>query len=196
MLARAGFFAVVFAVALAPLALIPRAAAAAPKYYIELKDTEEAAGVKSGLVAEARKLLEESLKKRPDVVLAEKGAKAPTEEELKAKGLRGIAMVVRIESMSDEIVPPPSGKGYKQLQGSIRTTVLGTAVPSQMMVLSGDGECTVGTQVSGGQASEAEKKGLRMDALKDALGQSLDKAFKRLGEKPKDPKKKPKKKAA
>ena len=171
-------------VAALALLVVPASAFAAPKYYVELKDAEESAGVKSGLVEEAKKLLQKQLEQRADVQLAAPGAKWPSDEELKGKGQRGLQMIVRIEKVDEQIAPPADGKKYKTLQVSLRASVLGTAIPSKQMILSGDGECTVATEISG-NSSDAEKKQLRKEALADALKQSLDKAFGKLGEKPK-----------
>lgn len=172
----------------------PALALGGPKYYIELNPTEEAAGLKTGLLDEAKQILSEELKKRPDVVLHADGAPHPSEADLKQKGLRGVSMVVRIEALSDEVLPPEGGKGARQLQASARTSVLGTAIPSRQMVLAGDGECTLGTKVTATKIDERERKHLRLDALKDALHQSVEKAFSKLGEKPEGAKGKKKKK--
>ena len=179
------------ALALAIL-VVPALALAAPKYYVELKDTEEQPGVKSGLVDEAKRLLQKQLEQRADVQLAASGAKWPSDEELKGKGQRGLQMIVRIEKLDEQVAPPADGKKFKTLQVSLRTSVLGTLIPSKQMILAGDGECTVATEISGA-ASDAEKKQLRKEALVDALKQSVDKAFGKLGEKPRSGGKKKKK---
>ena len=180
-------------VAALALTVAPARAIAAPRYYVELKDAEESPGVKSGLVEDARKLLQKQLEQRADVQLAAPGARWPSDEELKGRGQRGLQMIVRIEKLDEQIAPPADGKKWKTLQVSLRTSVFGTLIPSRQLILSGDGECTVATEISG-QSSDAEKKQLRKEALADALKQSIDKAFGRLGEKPKGGgKKKPKK---
>ncbi len=162
----------------------PASALCAPKYYVELRETEESPGVRSGLVEDAKKLLHKQLEARTDVELAAPGARWPSDDELKGRGQRGLQMTVRIEKLDEQIAPPADGKKFKTLQVSLKTSVFGSLIPSRQMILSGDGECTVATEISGG-SSDAEKKQLRKEALADALKQSVDKAFGKLGEKPK-----------
>src|SRR5262249_39801222 len=149
-----------------------------PRYYLEIADAQEAPGVNSGLLLEARKLLREQLAKRPEVVLA--GAGAPADDQalaswLKKRNLRGYRVFVRITHVGKETLPPRAGRPYKQRRPPVRASLLGATLRGGIRALPGDGEPSTATEFSGA-SRPADESALLHDALADALGQAIDRA--------------------
>jgi len=165
------------------LGFASRPAAANGKYYIRIAETEEAAGVKSGMADEAKKLLREELAKRPQFVLDDKMPEDPDKlaGELKKRNLKGYKVFVRLTKVSTEVLPPKEGRPYKQLSATVRADIIGVTLPGEVMALGGDGESSSMTEISGKPRDE-EVSQLKEEALKDALSQAVDKALVKLAQ--------------
>src|SRR5215813_13136190 len=162
--------------------LLGRPAAAGGKYYIRIAETEEPAELKSGLVEEAKRLLQQELAKRPEFVLEIKDA--PTDPdalaaELKKRNLKGYKVFVRLTHVGTSVLPPRPGRPYKQLQAIVRAAIVGVTLPGEVMALGGDGESMSTTEISG-KPRDADVASLKHDALADALSQAVDKALAKL----------------
>ena len=163
-----------------------RPAAAGGKYYIRVAETEEVAGLKSGLVDDARRILREELAKRPDFVLDLEGVPANADAdrlsaELKKRNLKGYKVFVRLTRVQTEVLPPRTGRPYKQLQATVRAALVGVTLPGEVMALGGDGESSTAMEFSGQPREEAIGE-LKREALADALAQAVDKALAKLGQ--------------
>lgn len=165
------------------LGFASRPAAANGKYYIRIAETEEAAGVKSGMADEAKKLLREELSKRPQFVLDDKMPEDPDKlaGELKKRNLKGYKVFVRLTKVATEVLPPKEGRPYKQLSATVRADIIGVTLPGEVMALGGDGESSSMTEISGKPRDE-EVSQLKQEALKDALSQAVDKALVKLAQ--------------
>ncbi|HJZ84127.1 MAG TPA: hypothetical protein VKN99_03110 [Polyangia bacterium] len=168
------------------LGLLGRPAAAGGKYYIRIADTQEPPDLKSGLLDEAKKLLREELARRPEFVLELKDAPPDSDPdalaaELKKRNLKGYKVFVRLTHVGTEILPPRPGRRYRQVQATVRASIIGISIPSQVMALGGDGESSSATEFSG-KPDDREVAQLKHDALADALSQAVDKALLKLAQ--------------
>jgi hypothetical protein len=161
-----------------------QAAAAEGKYYIQLADTQEAAGVKSGLIEQAKQVLRAELAKRPEFVLASDDMPKDPDQlaaELKKRSLKGYKVFVRLTKVESEVLPPRQGRPFKQLSATVRADIVGVTLPGEVMALGGEGESSTATEISG-QPKDAEVASLKKDALADALSQAVDKALAKLAQ--------------
>jgi hypothetical protein len=166
------------------LGLKGRPAAADPKYYIRIADTEENPGVKSGLLDEAKKILHDELAKRPEFVLELKAPADPDAlaAELKKRNLKGYKVFVRLTHVGTEILPPREGRPYKQLQATVRAAIVGVTLPGDVMALGGDGESQSATEFGGAKPKDTDQAALKQEALRDALAQAVEKALAKLSQ--------------
>src|SRR5262249_44251112 len=142
-------------------------AAASPRYFIRIAETEETAGLKSGLVEDAKKLLRDELAKRPQFLLELPDAPADPDQlaaVLKRKNLKGFKVFVRLTHVATEVLPPREGRPYKQLQATVRASIIGVTLPGDVMALGGDGESTTTTEFSG-KPKDTDALSLKRDAL-------------------------------
>src|SRR5688572_22810315 len=94
------------------LAWLPARAEAKGKFFIRITEAEEAQGIESGLLTEAKKLLADELRRRPEFVLDIPGL--PTEPdalaaELKRRNLKGYSVVLRLTRFKTQVLPPRQG---------------------------------------------------------------------------------------
>jgi hypothetical protein len=168
----------------AVLAAAPCArAASAARYYFQIAPTEEEKGLSSGLVEAAQTALREALAKRPEVVL-DLGPDAPTDPAalgalLKKRNLHGFKVFVRLLAVESKTVPPRPGRQYKQLEATVRASLVGITLPGDQIAIGGDGESTAATEF-GGTPKPTEVAQLKQDALVGALAQAVDRAMAKL----------------
>jgi hypothetical protein len=167
--------------AMATLLLLTSASpvlAANAKYYVIVRGVDEAAGVKSDVVPELRKLFTEELKKHPEFTL-EAPAGLPEDpeamvEDLKKRKLRAFEVTLKVLDVSKEVKPPPSGKQYRVLVRGIKLSVFGNTVPDKVVAIGGDGESSVGAEVGRQADLDKEGKALLLDCAGQAIKQAVD----------------------
>jgi hypothetical protein len=166
------------------LAIVVAAATAEakPKFYFHVRGVQVPANAPAGLKDRARTDLIEELKKQPSVVV-DLGDPAPTGEELekalKARKLEGYELMLRVTKSSHSLEPPPGGKGYKMLMVEVHVALDAQKIPSGQMALAGEGNASVGTQVT--SVKEKEKQELMHEALHKALSEAAAKSINKLG---------------
>ena len=184
----------------------PADAAPPPRFFVVVRDVEEAPGVRTGLVPEMKALFRENLGRRPELTLApppELGAataaELPADPEalraaLRAHKLKAIEVTLRILEITSAVDPPPAGKPFRVLKRGIRLSVFGTTLPDKVMAIGGDGDSMIAAEVRKSDDLDREGKQLLAEAAKIAIGQAVDMTVTKLmlpsGDKKKPPKKK------
>lgn len=187
-----------------PASLLSEAVAApagSPRYFIRLRAVEMAAGINASvgndaLKSMAKENLLEALGKRPEVVMNLEGVPAETpaerfSEELKRRKLKGYEVTLNITKLDRQVMPPPAGRKFRLLEQSIKLSLVGTLWPGEpTLALGGDGESTVQIEV-GVQISENQDRDVLVDVVKDAVGQAVTQALRKLEIGPMKPPKDP-----
>ncbi len=193
-------------VALAALAALAGTASAAPRFFVVVRTVDEAPGVKSEMLADARKLFAEELGSRPELTLTPPVELSGDEAELKgdpekyraalrAHSLRAVELTLKILEVERVTEPPPSGKPFRVLKRSIRLSVFGSTLPDKIMAIGGDGDSSIAAEIHKNEDEAVEGKKLLAEATKIAIKQAVDMTVAKLTMPPqKDPKKKPAKK--
>jgi hypothetical protein len=154
---------------------------ASPRLYLDVRGIQEPSGTKPSLKASARALLKAELEKS-DKVVTQLGNPAPKGEELekalKAKGLTGYAVVLRITKVNHSMNPPAPGKVYKILMVEVAVAIDAEKIPSGQMALAGQGSAQVGTEVS--RYKEKERNQLVQEALLEATRAAVQKSIAKL----------------
>jgi hypothetical protein len=158
------------------------ASAKARRFYCELRGVQEPKGTSPSLKDKAKTLLMAELKKHPRVVL-DLGSPPPRGEELskslKANGLDGYALVLRITKASHSLNPPAAGKVYKVLMVEVEVSIDAEKIPSGQMALAGQGSTQVGTEVN--RFKDKERVELLHEALATATREAVSKSIAKLG---------------
>ena len=156
------------------------AAAAAPKYYFQVREVKAAPDVSPALKEYAGEALKADLAARPEWAsdIGAQGTDAVV-AELKKRKLRGFYVTLRIEPIKKELKEPGPGGRLKRLALTVRLSVFGTTIPEEKLSFSGDGEAGLESEVSE-KHLEAEEAGLAKDAIKDAVKQAVDQAVLKL----------------
>lgn len=165
------------------MASAPAAAAArTPRFYFEVRGVQVPAGAAADLKERARGVLLAELKRQP-VVVMELGAPRPRgaelEKALKARGLTGYELVLRVVKSKHSLQPPPAGKVYKMLMVEVEVAIDAQKIPGGQMALAGEGTAQVGTEVS--SVRDKEKQELLTEALAEAIKQAVAKSVSKLG---------------
>jgi hypothetical protein len=169
--------------ALSLLLTVPAVArVAGPKYYFQVHDVES----RVPLDGEIRKFVGEAVKaelaSRPEWAseLGDVHDRDSVIAELKKRKLSGFDVVVKVAAVSEETKDPNPGSRMKRLSVSVKLAVLGTTLPGEKMMFSGDGEASAEAEVPD-RRMEAEADAMLKDAIKDALKQAVDQAVLKLG---------------
>jgi hypothetical protein len=159
-------------------------AAAAPRYFVVVRGVDEAAGVKSGIVDEAKQLFIAELKKHPELTL-EAPAGLPDDAAamaaaLKQRGLHAYEMTLKLLAVSQSLQPPPPGKQYRVLERRIQLSVFGNTLPDKKLAIGGDGESQIGAEI--GKAADVDQEGrkLLLECTKVAVAQAVDMTLAKL----------------
>jgi hypothetical protein len=160
-----------------------RHAAAAPaKFFVVVRSVEEAPGVHSGSVDEARKQFTEELGRHPELTLTpppELGVDPAGDVDaykaaLRAHKLRALELTLRILEVTRELEPPPAGKPFRVLKRGIRLSVIGDTLPDKIMAIGGDGDAVIAAEIRKTDNEEAESNKLLAEATKVAITQAVD----------------------
>jgi hypothetical protein len=168
--------------ALAVLAALPIArAAAAPKYYFNVKTVEAIPEVTPEARKVARALLDKELAGRPEVK-SEAPAAGPEglAQALAARKLQGYDVTLKIELLEEELLPPRPGGRLKQLAVGTKVTVFGTTIGEAKLSFSGEGESRIEAEIVDRRRAE-EGAELQKEALGQAIKQAVDEAVQKLG---------------
>jgi hypothetical protein len=161
------------------------AAAGPPRFFVVVRGVDEAAGVKSDLVAEAKALFTAELGRRAEFTLTPPSELGPSANELVADPeafkaalrehkLRAIELTLRILEVTRATEPPPPGKPFRVLKRGIRLSVFGTTLPDKVMAIGGDGDSLIATEIRRNENAEQEGKELLAEAAKAAITQAVD----------------------
>ncbi len=185
---------------------LERAAAAAPRFYVVVRMVDEAAGVKSEILEEARKLFTAELGRHPELTLTPppelgtgdagqlQGDPAAYKAALRAHKLSAVELTLRILAVERATEPPPAGKPFRVLKRGIRLSVFGSTLPDKIMAIGGDGDSEIASEISKAEDEANEGKKLLAEAAKIAITQAVDMTVTKLNLPP--PKTATKKKAA
>jgi len=174
----------VAALVVAPL---PRAHAAAPKYYFQLQPVKAGPEVGAELKAYTGEALKAELASRPEWAsdIGPSSAAAPGSDrtalvaELKKRNLRGFDVTAKIEKLKQEVKDPKPGARNKQLVVEVQLTVFGTTIPDAKLAFSGDGQSASEGEVSDRRLA-ADTAQTTKDVIKDAIKQAVDQAVFKL----------------
>jgi hypothetical protein len=166
--------------------------AAAERYHLRLAAVEPANGVPPEVAARVGALLGELTKDRKDFVAELAGAPEDAEKLRKwlaAKKIRAFAVTVKITSWERSIEPPSAGKTGQILKLKVNLQLIGTAIPGDVMALTGEGGSTVMVEI-GKTVRPRDDEYAAEQAMKEATSHALDEAVTRLraqgqGKKPK-----------
>jgi hypothetical protein len=151
-----------------------------PKFYFQMGEVKAGPEVDAPLKAYASEAVQADLAARPEWA-SDVGTTDPEalSAELKKRGLRGFAVVVRFENLEKDLKEPAPGARRKRLAVSVRLSVFGTTIPEAKLAFSGEGEAGLEAEVAD-KAVEAESAALAKDAIKDAVKQAVDQAVMKL----------------
>jgi hypothetical protein len=172
------------AVSLWSLFSAPALARTSAKYFVVVRGVDEAPGVESGFVDEAKQLFIAELKRHPEFLL-EPPPGLPSEpakmaKALKQKHLRAFEVTLKILDVHGELQPPKPGKIYKTLVRSIKLSVFGVTLPERILAIGGDGDAEVATEVGKSEDIDKEAKQLLAECTKVAVGQAVDMTLTKL----------------
>ena len=154
-------------------------AGAKPRLYLRVHDVKLGASVSKKkdcqILGKARELLSSELKSRPEVVTELEGGGRNLEKELKKRGLKGYALVLRITGCKHQVLPPAQGKVYRVLMVEAAVAIDAERIPSGQMALAGEGQASVGTEIS--RVKDREKQQLLHEALGAAIKQAVSRCI-------------------
>jgi hypothetical protein len=182
------------------LLAVPAWANAPAKYFVVVRGVDEAPGVQSGFVDEAKQLFVDELKRHPEFTL-EPPAGLPTEpaemsKALKQKHMRAFEVTLKIQEVTRELQPPKPGKQFKMLVRGIKLSVFGSTLPDKILAIGGDGDAQVATEVGKAENLDQEAKQLLGECTKVAVAQAVEMTLTKLNLANKPVKVKSKKKKA
>jgi hypothetical protein len=152
-----------------------------PRFYFEVRSVKIPSGTKITIKDKAKAILLSEFKKQPQVV-TELSDPPPQggdlEKALKARGLEGFGLVLRITKNQHTLQPPPSGKVYKVLMVEVAVAIDAEKIPSGQMAIAGEGTAQVGTEVS--KLNEKELMQLTEEALTESIGQAIRQTLAKL----------------
>jgi hypothetical protein len=192
--------------ALAIIAVAPRADAAPKKYHFSLTKVLIKPEVKPDVGKEAQPRVEAVFKKaletHPQLVLDVSGAPDPDQNNgdpyrkfLTRKGISAAYLVtVEVTEASIEIVPVEEKKNTQRIVVSIGVHVLGETIPGRTMGFTGDGRATVKEEI-GMKVRDKDRQFAWDGAAETAVASALKECFTKLAKPaPPPPKKAAKKK--
>jgi hypothetical protein len=169
------------------LAVAVAAVRAAPeRYYFEVQGVSAAESAPAEVQVKAKALLGQLLASRPEFVPALEGAPDPKADPhayqtwLARHRVRAFGVTLRIDSFERGVKPSNKpGDSGQVLTVKLGLSLVGSALPSGALALSGSGQSTVMAEV-GARIRPKEEEAAIDDALKDALTHAVDDAVARL----------------
>jgi hypothetical protein len=169
----------------ASAALAP-AATATPrtKYIVIMKAVQEAKGLKTGILDEARLAVLHEVDKHHELTL-ERPPDLPTDPDalsaaLRARHLQAIEVVLTIVAATRDLKPPAPGKRFRTLTRGIRLSITGSTIPEWLVALTGDGEAEIGAEVGPTDDLDKEGKAVLIDCAKTAIDQAMEEMVSKL----------------
>ena len=165
------------------VAAAPRARAAEPKYYFQIKEVTAAPEVDAGVKTAAAEVLKAELASRPEWasdIGAAAGDRTALAAELTKRKLRGFDVTVRIDTFKKETMEPRPGGRLKQLAVNVKLTIIGATIPDGKFAFEGNGEAGVEAEVSDKKMA-ADTAMASKAALKSAVKQAVEQAVVKLG---------------
>jgi hypothetical protein len=162
----------------------PAWADAHARYFVRVSGVDEAPGVSSGFVDEAKRLFTEELARHAEFTL-EWPAGLPDEPEalkqaLKQRHLKAFEVTLKILGVTRDLKPPAPGKQYRRLVRGIKLAVFGDTLPEKVMAIGGDGDAQLSAEIGKQANVEAEGKQLLGEATKTAITQAVDMTLTKL----------------
>jgi hypothetical protein len=159
---------------------LPGRAAAAPRYYVVVRNIEEATDVKSGATDEVRQLFIAELRRHPELTLERPdGLPAGDDPEalrsvLRSKKLQALELTLRLLQSDRSLSPPEPGKHYSVLRRAIRLAVFGNTLPDKIITIGGDGSSEIAAEIGSRDNEEVESKKLFLEVTHAAITQAVD----------------------
>ncbi len=163
----------------------PRARAAEPKYYFQIKEVTAAPEVDAGVKTTVADVLKAELASRPEWASdiggsAAAGDRSALAAELTKRKLRGFDVTIRIDTFKKETMDPRPGGRLKQLAVNVKLTIIGATIPDGKFAFEGNGEAGVEAEVSEKKMA-ADTAMAQKAALKSAVKQAAEQAVVKLG---------------
>ncbi len=155
------------------------------KYFVNLASVEAEDKVPAEIPGKIKDKLIEVLAKRSEFVASLDGAPDPaTDAEgfkkwLKKAKVRAFKVTVKVTDYERELLPPKEGKSGQILKVHLSVSLVGTAMPDELLALGGDGMATVATEI-GKTVRPADDKFAIDSAMSEALGQAVEDAVEAL----------------
>jgi hypothetical protein len=162
----------------------PNTALAAPphqKFFVVVHGVEDAPGVSSGVLSEAKQLFVAALRSHPEITLeppfalpSPAAGPEALKAALRAHHLTAYEVTLRVLGVTRELNPPLPGKQFKVLTRGIRLAVFGDTLPEKVLAIGGEGDAQIGAEV--GRTDDLPKQGkeLLVEATQDAVKQAVD----------------------
>lgn len=188
-------------IALAVLALAASVAGAKSKkkprekYFVNVVGVEAAAGIPDDVTEKLKAKLADVLAKREEFVPTLEGAPDPAADApgfkkwLAKNKVRAFAVTIKVTAWEREVLPPKEGKTGQILSQHFAVSLIGTAMPDDLLALGGDGMATVKAEV-GKKIRPADESFVVESAISEALQQAVQDAVESLGKPVAKPQKK------
>jgi hypothetical protein len=192
---RAGLAILLLGVGLAPAVATAKAPPAPkPQYHVEIKGVEAVPAAPANLAGKAKQVLGEVLAARPEFVATLEGAPDPAADAAGYKSylaknhLRSFGVTIHVSDYQRTLEPnPKANRSGQVLTIRVGVSLLGTAIPDELLAISGEGSSTVAAEVGKNLRPREEEQTID-DALRDALTHAVDEAVTKL-KSAKEPKK-------
>jgi hypothetical protein len=160
------------------------------KYFVNLAAVEATDKVPAEIPGQIKTKLTEVLAKRAEFIPALDGAPDPVADGeafkkwLKKSKVRAFKVTVKVTDYERELLPAKEGKTGQILKVHVAVSLVGTAMPDDVLTLGGDGMATVATEI-GKTVRPADDKFAIDSAMSEALGQAVEDAVQALNAGPK-----------
>ena len=161
------------------LVVVPEEGRASPKYYFKVTNIHTR---DNKIIPIAKETLEKEVAARPEFVMDRGNAGGEDEEltELQKKGLKGVQVSMRIDTLKVAIKPPSPGKRDKQMSIDVKVSIFGHTIPGNKVLFTGNGDASLVGDFSE-RLQEKEQARFTKTALESAIKQAVSTAVIKLG---------------
>jgi hypothetical protein len=165
---------------------VASAAPPAERYYVEIKGVDAVQNAPANLSVKAKQLLVDLLKTRPEFLAELEGAPDPATDAngyrdwLKKNKLRSFSVTINVASYDRTLEPnTKKGKTGQILSYHIEVSLVGTAIPDDLLAFGGSGGSTVMAEI-GKTIRPKDEEYTSDQALTEALTHAVDEAVSKL----------------